>query len=177
MTADIQARADDLAERVARALLGALKKNPDAYVGADDPVEPITVDEWGGHLGGVTLDGRFDIVEAARAAIEAVRGSAMQPQQPPADELASTRAAIAALEKREAELRTLMLTDPSARTGNKVVAEIVTVKTSRVDLKELRAMHADILEAYTFTRDVQKVELRAISADGEITNRPRQRRA
>jgi hypothetical protein len=91
--------------------------------------------------------------------------------------LASTRAAIAALEKREAELRTLMLTDPSARTGNKVVAEIVTVKTSRVDLKELRAMHADILEAYTFTRDVQKVELRAISADGEITNRPRQRRA
>ncbi len=96
----------------------------------------------------------------------------MSANVPPADELAALRDTIAALKKREAELRTLMLTDPSARTGNAYVAELVTIWSHRVDLKELRAMHPDIVEQFTFPDSVERLELRIISDDGEITRRP-----
>ncbi len=97
----------------------------------------------------------------------------MSANVPPADELAALRDTIAALKKREAELRTLMLSDPSARTGNAYLAEIVTVTQERFDVKEFRANHPDLAAEYTFPNKVEKVELRVVSEDGEITNRPK----
>jgi hypothetical protein len=95
---------------------------------------------------------------------------------PPADELADVRDRIAALKAREATLRTMLLSDPSSRQGNKFLAEIVTVTQQRVDLKELRAMHADLVAEYTFPHAIQNVELRAIDPEtGEITRRPKRR--
>ncbi len=94
---------------------------------------------------------------------------------PPADELAAVRDQIAALKKRETELRTLMLTDPSARTGNSYVAELVTIWSHRVDIKELRAMHPELVEQFTFPDSVERLELRLITDDGEITRRPKRK--
>jgi len=97
-------------------------------------------------------------------------------QIPPADELASVRDQIAALEKRERELRTLMLTDKSARTGNRYLAEVVSVEQQRTDLKEMRKMHPALVAEYTFAARVEKVELREITPDGEIIRRRKQKR-
>jgi hypothetical protein len=88
---------------------------------------------------------------------------------PPADELAKIREDIRALGDREGELRSLLLTDPSARTGNAFVVEISEVESRRTDIKELRAMHPDLVDEYTFPTKTQRVELRAVSEDGEIT--------
>ena len=96
-------------------------------------------------------------------------------QLPPADELAQTRDAIATLKERERELRLLILADPSARTGNAYLAEVVTVTQQRVDLKELRALYPDIVDGQTFPHEIQNVVLRAITEDGEIVARPKRR--
>lgn len=78
------------------------------------------------------------------------------------------RAQLKALEEREGELKRLMLTDASARTGNAHVVEIEEVQTTRTDIKELRANYAEIVEQFTFTVPVKRVVLRGISEDGEI---------
>ena len=89
-------------------------------------------------------------------------------QLPPADELAEVRAQIKALEGREGELKALMLSDPSARTGNQVVAEVREVTTRRCDIKELRAAYPDAVEEHTHSVTTKRVELRGINEDGEI---------
>ena len=88
--------------------------------------------------------------------------------EPPADELFAVRAEIKHLTSRERELRALMLSDPSARTGNNYAVEIRDVQTTRTDLKELRAIHPDIVEQFTFQLTEQRVELRGINEDGEL---------
>ena len=69
---------------------------------------------------------------------------------PPADELFDVREQLKALTSRERDLRSLMLSDPSARTGNRYAVEIRDVQTTRTDIKELRAMHPTLVEEYTF---------------------------
>lgn len=98
------------------------------------------------------------------------------PQLPPADELYAVRAQIKALTERESALKSLMLTDPAARTGNDYLVEIKTVHTNRVDIKELRAAYPKEVEEYTFPLTQERVELRAISEDGEILSVRRKRK-
>jgi hypothetical protein len=90
------------------------------------------------------------------------------PNLPPADELWIVRDSIKSLTERERTLRTLMLTDPSARTGNAYAVEIRDVKTSRTDLAELRKVHPDIVEQFTFPVTTQNVVLRGIDEDGQL---------
>lgn len=93
-------------------------------------------------------------------------------QIPPADELYAVRAQIKELTEREKVLRQLLLSDPSARTGNKYLVEIVDVAGERTDWKELKAHRpeiADIIAEYTFTTTQKRVELRSLTEDGEIT--------
>jgi hypothetical protein len=88
--------------------------------------------------------------------------------QPPADELAEIRAQLKTLGEREGELRQLMLSDPSARTGNAYVVELAEVETSRTDIKEMRACHPDLVAEFTFQVKTTRVELRGLTDDGEI---------
>lgn len=97
-------------------------------------------------------------------------------QLPPADELAAVRTQQKELEAREAELKQILISDPSARTGNAYLAEIREIETTRTDLKELRAMHPALVEEYTFPAKVLRVELKAITDDGEIIPMPRKLR-
>ena len=99
------------------------------------------------------------------------RASAMSTDRantPVPDELAAVRAELKRLETREAELKRLLLDNPDLRTGAAYLAEIKTVSQQRTDLKELRAMHKDLLDEYTFPVEITRVELRGISEDGEI---------
>jgi hypothetical protein len=90
---------------------------------------------------------------------------------PVPDELAATRAQIKALETREAELKALLLANPDIREGANWLAEIKTVTQERTDLKELRAMHADLVAEYTFPTEITRVVLSGIDADtGEIVS-------
>ena len=91
-------------------------------------------------------------------------------QLPPADELFAVRDQIKQLTGRERDLRSLMLSDPSARTGNHYLVEIRDVQTTRTDLKELRAAHPDLVGEYTFKVTEQRVELAALTDDGEIVS-------
>ena len=86
---------------------------------------------------------------------------------PPADELFALRAKVKTLNERDKELRELMISDKSARTGNHWVAELREVETSRVDLKELRACHADLVAEFTFPSSTTQVVLKEINEDGE----------
>lgn len=90
--------------------------------------------------------------------------------RPPADELFDVRKQLTALKSRERDLRSLMLSDPSARTGNRYAVEIQEVQTTRTDLKEMRANYADIVEQFTFKLTEQRVELRALTKDGELVS-------
>ena len=90
-------------------------------------------------------------------------------QMPPADRLALVRAELRVLGEEEAQLKALMLNDPSARTGNTHVVELREVETTRTDLKELRAMHEDLVAEFTFKVKTTRVELRGIDEEtGEI---------
>lgn len=89
---------------------------------------------------------------------------------PVPDALAEVRAQLKALETREAELRQILLSDPTARSGAAWIAEIKTVTTQRTDLKELRANHQQLVDEYTFPVDVVRVVLSGISEDGEIVS-------
>jgi hypothetical protein len=91
-------------------------------------------------------------------------------QVPPADELWAVRADIKRLTEREHELKALMISDPSARTGNSYAVTVTGVTTTRCDLKELRKMYPAIAEEFTFPVTTTRVELRGISDDGEITS-------
>jgi hypothetical protein len=97
--------------------------------------------------------------------------TAAESQTPPADELGAVRDQLKVLKEREAVLRNLMLTDKSARIGNRLLAELLDVTAQVVDLKELRANHPDLVAEYTFPRTTTKVELREITEDGEIVRR------
>jgi predicted phage-related endonuclease len=92
----------------------------------------------------------------------------MTDQLPPPDELHAVRARIKALQEREQALRALIFQDPAARTGNHYVADVKEVTTSRLDTKELRAMHPTLVAEFTFRVTEKRVELSAISSDGEI---------
>jgi hypothetical protein len=88
---------------------------------------------------------------------------------PPADELHAVRDDIKRLRSRESELKAVMIADPSARTGNSYAVDVVAMKTTRTDLKELRNIHPEIAAEFTFEVTETRVELRGISEDGEIT--------
>jgi hypothetical protein len=94
----------------------------------------------------------------------------MSDQLPPADELADVRSRLKELTGRERDLRSLMLSDPSARTGNRYLVEVRDVQTTRTDLKELKAAHPDLVAEYTFKVTEQRVELAALTEDGEIVS-------
>lgn len=89
---------------------------------------------------------------------------------PPADELWIVRDSIKSLTERERTLKALMLSDPSARTGNSYAAVVQAVTTSRTDIVELRKVHPDLVAEYTFPVTTTRVELRGISDDGELTS-------
>jgi hypothetical protein len=91
-----------------------------------------------------------------------------RPNRPVPDELAEVRDQIARLHAREAELRELLLAHPDLRTGANWIAEVKESKTTRTDLKEMRACHPDLVGEFTFKVSVTKVELSAITEDGEI---------
>lgn len=90
-------------------------------------------------------------------------------QTPPADELYAVGEQIKALEARKSELRQLMLTDPSARTGNDYVAIVKEVETRRLDQTALRAMYPAIAEEHTHAVRETRVEPHRIDHEtGEI---------
>jgi predicted phage-related endonuclease len=93
-----------------------------------------------------------------------------RPNTPVPDELAAVREQIKALETRENELKALLLANPDIRTGASWLAEVKTVETTRTDLKEMRANHADIVEQYTFRLPVTRVVLSGITDDGEVVS-------
>lgn len=94
----------------------------------------------------------------------------MADQTPPADRLAEVRATLKTLSEEEAALKQLMHADPSARTGNAFVVDLVEVTTQRCDLKELRAAYPAEVEEHTHPVTTVRVELRGISDDGEIVS-------
>ena len=91
-----------------------------------------------------------------------------RPNTPPPDELHQVREDIKRLQSREVELRALLLDHPELRTGAHYLVEIKTTSQQRTDIKELRAMHPDIAEQYTFPVEIVRVETSRITEDGEI---------
>ena len=92
------------------------------------------------------------------------------PNTPVPDELAAVRSEIKRLEERENELKRLVLDNPDVRTGASWLAEVKTVETTRTDLKELRAVHPDIVDQFTFQVPVTRVVLSGITEDGEVVS-------
>jgi hypothetical protein len=86
----------------------------------------------------------------------------------PADELASIREQVRVLQRREAELRAVMLSDPGARVGKRFIASVKTASQRRVDADRLRRDYPATAEAVTDKITVQTVYLSGISEDGEI---------
>jgi predicted phage-related endonuclease len=93
-----------------------------------------------------------------------------RPNTPVPDELAAVRADLKRLETREAELKQILLSDPSARTGAEYLAEIREITSNRTDIKELRAMYPEIAAEHTHAVTSMRVELRGINDDGEIVS-------
>jgi hypothetical protein len=89
---------------------------------------------------------------------------------PVPDELADIRAKIKAYETREAELRQILFSDPSTRTGASWLAEIKITKQERTDLKELRACHPDIVAEFTYPVELTRIVLSGVTDDGEIVS-------
>jgi len=87
---------------------------------------------------------------------------------PVPDELAAVREQIKRLEERKAELTRLLILNEDLREGAAYLAEVKEIVTSRVDLKELRAMHKDLVEEYTFPAKTVRIELSVITDDGEL---------
>jgi hypothetical protein len=93
------------------------------------------------------------------------------PNLPLPDELADLRAKIKAFEQREGEIRALLLSNPDTRTGANWLADIKVVTQSRVDLKELRACHPDIVEQFEFPTEITRIVLMGIDQDtGEVVS-------
>ena len=94
-----------------------------------------------------------------------------RPNVPVPDQLAGIREQIRALETHERELKEALIANPDIRMGANWLAEVKTVTTQRVDLKELRAMHGDLVDEYTFPSEVVRVVLSGIDADtGELVS-------
>lgn len=90
---------------------------------------------------------------------------------PPADELAVVRASRKELEERERVLRQLMISDPSARTGNAHVAEITEIEKPHLDQVELRKMYPDQVAEHTHAVKELHVVIKDLDPDtGEITS-------
>ena len=87
---------------------------------------------------------------------------------PVPDELAVVRAQIKKLQAREEVLKRLVLDNPDIRSGANWLAEVKEIETSRLDIKELRAMHKELLDEYTFSQKTLRIELSVINSDGEI---------
>jgi hypothetical protein len=101
-----------------------------------------------------------------------------RPNVPVPDQLAGIREQIRALETHERELKEALIANPDIRTGINWVAEVKEIETSRVDIKELRAMHKDLVGEYTFPQKTVRVELSAVDAEtGEIIPARRARQA
>lgn len=97
-------------------------------------------------------------------------------QMPIPDELFEVRAEIKRLQEREEQLRTLLMDNPDLRTGAGYLAEIKTTEQQRTDIKEMRAMHPDLVAEFTFPTSITRVVLMAITEDGEVVN-PRKLKA
>ena len=93
-----------------------------------------------------------------------------RPNLPPADELHAIRQELKTLGERENVLRQLMLSDPSARTGNCHAVEVKTVTQDRTDLKELKAVYPDIVAEFTFPVKITRLEIVGINEDGELVS-------
>ena len=89
---------------------------------------------------------------------------------PVPDQLDAVRAEIKALRSQENELRRLLIDNPDLREGAGWLAEIKTVTTQRVDIVELRNCNPDLVAAFTFPEQSTRVELSAITEDGEIVS-------
>lgn len=98
-----------------------------------------------------------------------------QSNLPVPDELAQVRERIKSLQTREGELRALLLANPDIREGASWLAEIRLTKQDRIDLKELRACHPDIVEQFTFPVEITSVVLSGITEDGELVSGRRMR--
>ena len=96
---------------------------------------------------------------------------------PVPDQLAGIREQIRTLETHERELREALIANPDIRTGNNWVAEVKTVTTERTDIREMRAMHPDLVAEFTFPADSVRVVLCGISEDGELVSARRMRSA
>ena len=90
------------------------------------------------------------------------------PNLGPADELASVRERIRALEAREAALRLTLLHEPDAREGKEYIAEIRETTTQRTDLRELRAMYPEQVAEHTFPAKTVAVVLKRITAEETV---------
>ena len=91
-----------------------------------------------------------------------------RPNTPLPDQLADVRARIKSLQEQEAALKSQLLAHPELRTGAEWIVEIRTVQQQQVDWKELRANHGDIVEQYSFPREITRVELAGIDEHGEL---------
>jgi N-methylhydantoinase B/oxoprolinase/acetone carboxylase alpha subunit len=84
------------------------------------------------------------------------------------DELGDLRARIAALERREAELRKQVADlGTGEHRGNRWVAQVKKRRHSRVDLRALRARHPEIVKTCTVTKTGPYVTLRPEIIDDE----------
>ena|ERR1700751_5991195 len=101
----------------------------------------------------------------------------VRPNTPVPDELAAVRAQMRTLKMREEELKALLIANPDVREGAGWIAEIKTVTTKRVDIRELRACHPDLVAEFTFPEQSTRVELSAITEDGEIVSARKMRNA
>jgi hypothetical protein len=63
------------------------------------------------------------------------------------------------------------------REGASWLAEVKTVTQERTDLKELRAMHPNLVAEYTFPVEITRIVLSGISEDGEIVSARKFRQA
>ena len=93
-----------------------------------------------------------------------------RPNIPVPDELAQVRDQIRDLTAREEELRRLLLTNPDLREGAAYLAEIKTTQQGRLDQKELRACHPDLVAQFVHQVDVTRVVLTGITEDGELVS-------
>ena len=92
------------------------------------------------------------------------------PNLPPADELFSVRDEIKRLKAREDVLRALMLADPSARTGNATRWRCVTWRPRALTSKSCAPCIPPSSSNSPSQATERRVELRAITADGELLN-------
>ena len=95
------------------------------------------------------------------------------PNLPPADDLADVRARIKALKEREDALKQLMISDPSARTGNRYLVEVTDRVTHQLDTTELKAdaRAKQLIEEHTHpvTRTYVEIPYEFDQDTGEIT--------